>query len=174
MQSTTELTLRHLEAADQPFLQRLYASSREAEMSLSGWPATLIADFLQQQFSLQHRYYQEHFPDGEFWLVERDAQAIGRLYLFWGETVLQIIDITLLPEYRGAGLGSALLGELLVRADARGLAVGLHVEGHNPALRLYQRLGFEGVGDSGVYLEMRKLAGHHALTKHTECRQTAL
>lgn len=173
MSSITELTLRPLDAADQPFLQRLYASSRETEMSLSGWPATVIADFLQQQFSLQHRYYQEHFPDGEFWLVERAGQAIGRLYLFWGETVLQIIDISLLPEYRGAGLGGALLGELLVRADARGLAVGLHVEGHNPALRLYQRLGFEVVRDSGVYLEMRKPASNHARAKHRECRPTA-
>lgn len=173
MPLTTEWTLRHLEAADQPFLQRLYASSRETEMALSGWPATVIADFLQQQFSLQHRYYQEHFPDGEFWLVERAGQAIGRLYLFWGETALQIIDISLLADYRGAGLGSALLGELLTQAEARGLAVGLHVEGHNPALRLYQRLGFEVVGDSGVYLEMRKPAGHHALATHSECRQTA-
>ncbi|MES2821618.1 MAG: GNAT family N-acetyltransferase [Pseudomonadota bacterium] len=143
-------------------------------MALSGWPATAIAEFLQQQFSLQHRYYQAHFPDGEFWLVERAGQAIGRLYLFWGETTLQIIDISLLPEYRGAGLGSALLGEPLSRADARGLAVGLHVEGHNPALRLYQRLGFGVVGDSGVYLEMCRPAHSRPLASQAERRQPAL
>ena len=154
----TRLHFRPIEAADEPFLSRLYASTRQTEMARSGWPAEAIAEFLAQQFTLQHRYYQEHFPDGEFWLIERDGQAIGRLYLFWGETTLQLIDISLLPEYRGAGLGTGLITDLLARAEARGLAVGLHVEGDNPALRLYRRLGFEVVGENGVYLKMHKPA----------------
>ncbi|MET1077873.1 MAG: GNAT family N-acetyltransferase [Pseudomonas sp.] len=152
------LTFRPITAADQAFLQSLYASARAAEMAASGWPAATIAAFLAQQFSLQHRYYQEHFADGEFWLIERAGQAMGRLYLFWGETTLQLIDITLLPEHRGAGLGTALLGELLARADAQGLAVGLHVERHNPALRLYLRLGFAAVAQGDIYLELRRPA----------------
>lgn len=157
--TSDEPRLRPIDAADQAFLQRLYASSRETEMSRSGWPVEAIAAFLQQQFNLQQRYYQEHFPDGEFWLIEHDGEAIGRLYLFWGETTLQLIDIALLPECRGVGLGTALLDELLTRADSRGLAVGLHVETDNPARRLYRRLGFAVVGENGVYLEMRRPAG---------------
>lgn len=157
--TTVPLCLRPVNAADLIFLQHLYASAREAEMAHSGWPTEAIAAFLAQQFNLQHHYYQEHFPDGEFWLIEGDGQAIGRLYLFWGETRLQLIDIALLPEYRGVGLGTALLDELLVRADSRGLAVGLHVEANNPALRLYRRQGFEVVDDNGIYLEMRRPAG---------------
>lgn len=166
--ASDEPRLRPIDAADQAFLQRLYASSRETEMSRSGWPAEAIAELLQQQFNLQHRYYQEHFPDGEFWLIERDGEAIGRVYLFWGETTLQLIDISLLPEHRGTGLGSRLLGELLARADRQGLAVGLHVEADNPALRLYRRLGFEVIGDSGIYLEMRKPAGSRSPAKQAE------
>lgn len=163
-----EPTFRPIGAADQAFLQRLYASARESEMSRSGWPAEAIVEFLGQQFTLQHRYYQEHFPDGEFWVIEADGQAIGRLYLYWGETTLQIIDITLLPEYRGVGLGSKLLGDLLARAAARGLAVGLHVEGDNPVLRLYRRLGFEVIGDSGFYLQMRKPADSRVMVSDAE------
>lgn len=172
--SIANLSFRPIEAADQAFLQRLYASARAAEVSRSGWPAESIVEFLHQQFNLQHRYYQEHFSDGEFWLIEHAGQAIGRLYLFWGETTLQIIDITLLPEHRGAGLGSALLENLLTRAAARGLAVGLHVEGDNPALRLYQRLGFVVVGDSGVYLQMHKPVDTQAPVEQTEPQPAAL
>jgi ribosomal protein S18 acetylase RimI-like enzyme len=141
--STTGLNLRPTSATDYIFLEHLYASSREQEMSRSGWSTAVIADFLKQQFALQDRYYREHFPDGEFWVVERNAQSVGRLYLHWGEHALQLIDIALMPKHRGAGLGSGLLRDLLARADERGFAVGLHVEAGNPALRLYQRLGFE-------------------------------
>lgn len=172
--SIAKLNFRPIEAADHAFLQRLYASAREVEMSRSGWPAESIAEFLRQQFNLQHSYYQEHFSDGEFWLIERSGQAIGRLYLFWGETTLQIIDITLLPEYRGAGLGRSLLEDLLTRAAARGLAVGLHVEGDNPALHLYRQLGFVVVGDSGVYLQMRKPVDTQAPLKQAEPQLAAL
>ncbi|NVK42948.1 MAG: GNAT family N-acetyltransferase [Oceanospirillaceae bacterium] len=128
-------------------------------MASCGWPADAIAAFLRHQCQLQYLYYLEHFPDGEFWIVERHGTAIGRLYLFWGETTLQLIDIALLPEFRGAGLGSALLDMLLTRADGTGLSVGLHVEVDNPAQHLYRRLGFDTVGNNGVYLKMHRPAG---------------
>ncbi|NQD96317.1 GNAT family N-acetyltransferase [Pseudomonas sp. CrR25] len=172
--STSPTKLRPMAAADQAFLQRLYASTRETEMSRSGWPAAVIDGFLRQQFSLQHNYYQEHFPDGEFWLIERAGEAIGRLYLFWGETTLQLIDIALLPEYRGAGLGTTLLDGLRERADARGLAMGLHVETDNPALRLYRRLGFTVIGESGIYLEMRRPAAAASASGRTVRQELAL
>ena len=59
------------------------------------------------------------------------------------------MDIALLPEYRGRGIGTALLEELLVEADATGRRVTIHVERFNPARRLYERLGFVEAGDPG-------------------------
>ena len=59
-------------------------------------------------------------------------------------------------QFPNAGLGSALLGELLAEADRAGKPVRLHVEPFNPALRLYQRLGFTHVGDAGVYWFMER------------------
>ncbi|WP_020680923.1 GNAT family N-acetyltransferase [Marinobacterium rhizophilum] len=156
---TSDCRLRPQEPSDQFFLQYLYASTRAAEMSASGWDVKTINAFVQQQFELQSHHYQQHFPDAELWLIERDGHPIGRLYLYWGETSVQLIDISLLPEVRGTGLGSALLAEVIARAGARGCAVELHVESHNPALRLYQRLGFDIVEDKGIYLEMRR-PGH--------------
>ena len=62
-----------------------------------------------------------------------------------------LIDIALLPSQRGNGLGSALLHCLLQLAQQLELPVRIHVEKHNPAMRLYQRLGFVKLEDKGVY-----------------------
>lgn len=173
MPTTHNYSLRPQHSTDHTFIQHLYASTRATEMSACGWPPEAVSEFLRQQFQLQLHHYQEHFPDAEFWLIEQNGQAIGRLYLDWGQTTVQLIDIALLPEQRGAGLGSTLLGDVLTRADDRGLAAGLHVESHNPALRLYQRLGFSVIGDKSIYLEMRRPARNPAITSPTESHQSA-
>jgi len=149
---------RAITPADQPFLQYLYATTRAAEMAQSGWPQEAIASFLRQQFDLQQRHYQQNFPDAEHWLLERAGQPIGRLYLHWETETLRIIDIALLPNYCGQGLGSVLLNALIARADEQGLSIDLHVEAFNPAQRLYQRLGFEVQGETGLYLKMQRPA----------------
>jgi predicted GNAT family acetyltransferase len=62
------------------------------------------------------------------------------------------VDIALVPEFRNAGIGTALLRDLLAEGAAAGKRVSIHVERFNPALRLYARLGFRQVEDKGVYL----------------------
>lgn len=150
------VNLRALQATDMAFIERLYAGSRAFEMSHSGWPAEQIAAFLGQQCHIQHTYYQTHYPDGQFLIIEHEGQAIGRLYLFWGQASLNLIDITLLPDYQGKGIGTALIQAQLHKVDAQGLGVDLFVEPYNPALRLYTRLGFYANGDSGVYQRLRR------------------
>ena len=61
------------------------------------------------------------------------------------------MDIALLPAYRNAGIGSALLHALMAEAAQAGKPVRIHVEKQNPALRLYTRLGFVPIADRGVY-----------------------
>jgi ribosomal protein S18 acetylase RimI-like enzyme len=70
------------------------------------------------------------------------AQAVGRLYLHRGEREHRIIDIALLPPFRGQGIGTRLLDGVLAGAQAAGVPVRLHVEAGNPAAALYRRLGF--------------------------------
>jgi ribosomal protein S18 acetylase RimI-like enzyme len=74
------------------------------------------------------------------------------LYVAHWEREIRIMDIALLPEHRGSGVGSQLLRELQAEARSAGKSLTIHVERFNPALRLYERLGFKQVEDKGVYL----------------------
>jgi GNAT superfamily N-acetyltransferase len=109
------------------------------------------------QFEAQHRFYQEQYPDASFQIILADDSPIGRLYVDRGPQAFCIVDIALLPEHRGAGIGSAIMSELLAEAGRAQKPVRIHVERFNPALRLYARLGFVVIGDTGVYLHMERV-----------------
>jgi GNAT superfamily N-acetyltransferase len=73
--------------------------------------------------------------------------------------LILIVDIALLPEFRGVGIGGALFRDLLAEAAETGRQVTIHVDKFNPALRLYQRLGFQIVQDAGADWRMEWRAG---------------
>lgn len=57
-------------------------------------------------------------------------------------------SISLFKRYRGQGIGSAMMGQMLDELREAGyLRASLSVQKENPALRLYERLGFRIVGD---------------------------
>lgn len=153
-----DLTTRPIQPDDLPFLREVYASTRADELALTNWSDPEKQVFLQMQFDAQHRHYQQHYPDADFRIILREAHPIGRLYLARLPHEFRIIDLALLPAHRGAGIGTALLQEILREAAAAGKPVRLHVERLNPALRLYQRLGFTTVEAGQIYLLMERRA----------------
>jgi predicted GNAT family acetyltransferase len=64
---------------------------------------------------------------------------------------IRIVDIALLADYCNRGLGTTLVRALQAEAAASGKPLTIHVERFNPALRLYERLGFKQIADRGVY-----------------------
>lgn len=150
------LTFRRITDADLPFLARVYASTRAEEMAVViSMPDAQKAAFIEAQFQLQHAHYQKYYPQADWLVTTYAGEDAGRLYVERWPTQHRIIDITLLPEYRGRGLGEQLLLDLMDEAKAAGKAVSIHVEKFNPAMRLYRRLGFEIEEDKGVYDLMR-------------------
>jgi ribosomal protein S18 acetylase RimI-like enzyme len=140
---------------DLPFLRQLYGSTRAQELAQVPWDDAQKAQFLDFQFHAQHSYYQTHFPDAHRWLIQLDDEPIGRLYLDRRASELRLIDIALLPAHCGLGYGGALLRAVLKLGADNASAVSIHVEQNNPALRLYQRLGFREVETQGIYQLMR-------------------
>ncbi len=146
------LALRPIADGDRDLLYRIYASTREDELAQVDWNATQKAAFLWMQFTAQHQYYQEHYAGAAFQVILADGQPAGRLYVARWPEEIRIVDIALLPAYRNAGIGTALLKDLLAEGAQTRKRVSIHVERFNPALRLYERLGFTQIADKGVYL----------------------
>lgn len=145
------VTLRPMSDADLPFLQEVYAGTRADELAQTSWSDEEKQSFVDMQFQAQHSHYQKHFPEAAYQIVEQAGRPIGRLYLDRRPDELRIIDIALLPEKRGGGIGGALMGQILDEAGVTGKPVRIHVERNNPAMHLYDRLGFRKVEDQGVY-----------------------
>jgi len=150
------LGMRPITDTDRDFLCALFVGTRAAEFAHSGLPPTHIDTLLAEQFAMQDAYYRRHYPDAHFDIVTCRAGDIGRLYHHWGAAEVRVIDIALMPSYRGNGVGTRLMQALVAAAARQGLAVSLYVETTNPVRALYQRLGFVAVGENGVYELMRR------------------
>jgi ribosomal protein S18 acetylase RimI-like enzyme len=87
-------------------------------------------------------------------LIVGGGHPIGRVIIDRGAHEIRVVDISLMPDYRGRGIGSALLRGVLAEATVAGLPVGLSVQAANPARHLYERLGFAVTDASNFYLSL--------------------
>ncbi len=146
------ISLRPTAPADERVLLAIYSSTREAELAVTSWDEAQKREFVEQQFRAQDQYYRANYANASYDVIEVDDQPAGRLYVARWPDEIRIMDIALLAEARGRGIGTHLLRELQKEARVAGKPLRIHVERFNPALSLYERLGFRLVEDRGVYL----------------------
>lgn len=146
-----ELTLRPVQPADEQFLLRVYACTRDAEMAMVPWSLEQKAAFVRMQFEAQNRHYRIQYPQAEYAIIVDGGRDVGRWWVARKPDGIHILDITLLPEFRGAGLGKRLLRRLQEEAVRAALPLSIYVESFNPSLRLFERLGFRKAKEEGVH-----------------------
>jgi ribosomal protein S18 acetylase RimI-like enzyme len=151
---SSEVTLRPAGAEDTPFLQAVYASTRWDELAQAPWSDEQKLQFCLMQFAAQDADYRQNYPKASFSVIEQAGVGIGRLYVDRRPDEIHLIDIALLPAYRRSGIGTRLLQEFQEEACATRKKLTIYVEQFNPALRLYQRLGFRKTGEHTVYFLM--------------------
>jgi ribosomal protein S18 acetylase RimI-like enzyme len=171
--SAPEVTLDPATSSDQEFFYRTFASTRAAEVALTGWSAEQQEAFLRMQFEAQRRGYLMQTPDAQYWIIRRNGASVGRLIVDRTNEDIHLLDIGLLPEFRGHGIGSTLMASLIQEAMRERKPVRLFVERFNPALQWYERLGFKVISGGQIYLEMvwqpsRDQLGEDALESHSE------
>ena len=138
---------------DRSFLLAVYASTREPELAAVEWDAAQKAAFVEMQFDAQHAYYREHYAGAAFDVNLVYGQPAGRLYVAReadGSASSTSRSCPVLQPRRRDDAAGGLQSE----AAAAGRLLRIHVERFNPALRLYERLGFHPIADRGVYLFM--------------------
>lgn len=142
-------SVRPAHSEDEPFLLEVYGSTRADELALTDWDEALRDAFLKMQFSAQQAHYRQHHPEGEHYVILVNGNAVGRLYIAEKETEVRILDITILPEHRNAGIGTPIIRELMAEAAMIGKALRIYVESFNRSRGLFERLGFVKSGESG-------------------------
>ncbi len=150
--AAAKVSLRDAVPGDRDFLLRVYSSTRAEELATTGWTDEQKATFCLMQFEAQDSHYRAHYPGATYQVIESGNSPAGRLYVDRWTKEIRIMDIALLPEFRGRGIGAHVLESLMNEATSSKRTLSIHVERYNPALRLYDRLGFRLVEDKGVYL----------------------
>lgn len=148
----SDIRLRPVADSDHPFLRALFASTRELELATLPGGAAQRELLCELQFNAQSHSYRASFPRASHDIVEVDGQLAGRFYVDRPGTHFHLIDISLMPEHRGRGIGTHLVRDLIDEASRAGCIVSLYVAESNRARSLYERLGFKTVRSDGVYL----------------------
>ena len=142
------IELRPINPDDQPFLHRLYLSTRPPSR-LRGCDADADALLVRAQFLAQQTHWQRQYPGADITIIVQHDQPIGRLYVHFSEHEVRLVDLSLLPAFRGRGVGKGLLRGLQAHGARLGLPVRLQVTLGNPCQRLCQRCDFLFMGIDG-------------------------
>ena len=155
------ITLRPVGSDDDDFLVEVYGSTRAEELALVPWTTEQQQAFVRSQFAAQQDYYGKKYPGASHDIIESNNRPVGRLYVARMDQEIRIIDITLLPAERNAGIGSFLIKQLLDEANHSGKLTRIFVEEFNPSLRLFERLGFSPSEQQGIHLLMQRNPSQH-------------
>lgn len=150
-----EVARRSLSGGDETLLLEIYAGTRQDELAQFGWSEVQASSFIAGQFAAQSAHYARHYPTMTAEIVLVDGEPAGRLLVDRQSDQIRIVDISLLPAFRGQLIGTELIRELQQEAAAAGKPVTIHVDNRNPAVDLYRRLGFLLVELREPYLFMR-------------------
>ena len=136
------IALRPVRDEDVDFLRDVYACTRDEELSRAGLDPAQRKAFTDMQFAAQSADYRRRYPTGNHDIVLLGEKPIGRLYVGRSDAEIRILDMTILPDHRCAGLGSYLVGQLLDEARESNRRIQIYLDNDSPAVRLFERLGF--------------------------------
>lgn len=149
------VTLRPVVEADAEFLFSLYASTRADEMALVDWDAAQKDAFLRMQFTAQTAHYARFFPRAVHEVLLLDDHPVGRVYVDTNDEEIRLLDITLRPEHRNLGIGTALMRDLMDQAELERKPIRFYVwESNLAAQRWYRRLGCLVTDKRDIYIAM--------------------
>jgi GNAT superfamily N-acetyltransferase len=153
--------LRPATAKDDPFIVHLFKTARAEDFAAADLPAPVLDMLLEQQLLAQRRGYALQFPGAISLVVLHHDEPVGRLIVDATGRSWRLVDIVLLPSWRGQGIGGELIDVLArtaqtAKADELCLTV---LRTNVAARRLYDRLGFVETGRDDTHIAMARRFG---------------
>jgi ribosomal protein S18 acetylase RimI-like enzyme len=141
--------------ADEPFLFSLFAADKAAEFSPLGWSSEQLQSLLEMQFRARQQAWALTYPAAVDSILRlQDGSAIGRSLVDRQANCYRLVDLAILPAYRNRGIGAWALSSAQKLAASESVPLRLRVARANPAVRLYQRLGFRKASEEELAFEM--------------------
>jgi len=146
------LRLRAAIEDDEEFLRTLFA---QTNVTLQSLPLELQTALLDMQYRGRELTYSTQYPEAQNSIICLDEDTcVGRLLMDRRAETFRVIDLAILPQWQGRGIGSGILKDLAQESRHRGVKLHLRVTKENRALELYLRLGFEIDGGDDISYEM--------------------
>ena len=143
-------SLRMATSSDAPFLLGLFAETRSRELKHVPWSEEQKFAFVQMQFRAQQADYESRYVDSLHSVIVIDGAPVGRIWVDDRKDEIRILDLAVLTEARGAGVGSAVLSRVLAQASAVGKQVRGYVDAAEGSRAWFERRGFRLISDEGA------------------------
>jgi ribosomal protein S18 acetylase RimI-like enzyme len=143
--------LRPESGPDEPFLRRLIVETIAGELGALQWPEPMRSHLLGIQYTARRQSHRTNFPEGASYIIDADGTDAGWIVVTALPQQIQLVEIMVLQELRGRGIGTAAIRQVLASAAAAAKPVRLSVNVTNhAAIGLYQRLGFHRIDGDEV------------------------
>jgi ribosomal protein S18 acetylase RimI-like enzyme len=164
MVRVASISIRRITTEDEPFLWEMLYQALYVSEGSEPFPSDIVQ---RPEISRYVQSWGQSGDDGVIAVDKANDRPVGAAWLRllrkenrgygYVNDETPELSIAVAPEHRGKGVGTKLLTELLTEAETRYSAVSLSVSVDNPAVRLYERMGFEVVWRSGNSITMIKI-----------------
>lgn len=118
--------LRSCTDADDAFVYDVFCTTWESEVAALP-NQNLARHVLRIQHIAQERRFAGRYPGHHRFIVVEDGQPAGRLYVHETDSMLHVIDLTLMPQFRSRGIGRRVFRDLFTYATREGKSITVRV-----------------------------------------------
>lgn len=135
--------IRPITDQDDDILRRCHLNARYGELDHLGWNQEQKDLFLLTLYERQYQMYRIHYDWSQFGIIQYQEQDAGCLLVNDHKDYIELIDFTLLPEFRGLGLAKQVIAELKQQATEQQKQIRMMLLPSNCGFDFYLKVGFE-------------------------------